>query len=236
MYNENKRSIKYPLNLQFFAEPTPPADPRNDPSTDLPKEHEKTFTQAELEDIIAKRLERERKKYADYDDLKAKLTDYERAEEERKKAAMTEKERLETEKAEALKKAEEFEKQAKDVLTKANQRLIKAEFRAIARELGIRQDALDDAFVLADLSTVEVDDDGNVKGIKEVVDLLIKNKPFLVEVKKESKQIGGPTGGSDDKPQKTKEQMLKEAFDKAKKSGRLEDQAAYAKLKRELGL
>lgn len=32
---------------------------------------DKTFTQAELDDIVAKRIARERQKYADYDDLKA---------------------------------------------------------------------------------------------------------------------------------------------------------------------
>lgn len=35
---------------------------------------EKTFTQAELENILKQRLEQERKKYADYDELKAKVS------------------------------------------------------------------------------------------------------------------------------------------------------------------
>ncbi len=49
----------------------------------------KTFTQEELDEIVKKRLERERNKsaeqYGDYDDVKAKLAEYEKAEEERKK-------------------------------------------------------------------------------------------------------------------------------------------------------
>ena len=36
----------------------------------MPENQEKTFTQEELNAIVADRLERERKKYADYDDLK----------------------------------------------------------------------------------------------------------------------------------------------------------------------
>lgn len=69
------------LNLQFFADtedaevqlaaPTPESTEKNaveSPVDDVKKE--KTFTQAELDEIIAKRLERETKKYADYAQLK----------------------------------------------------------------------------------------------------------------------------------------------------------------------
>ena len=37
---------------------------------------EKTFTQAELDAVVKDRLKREREKYADYDDLKAKATKF----------------------------------------------------------------------------------------------------------------------------------------------------------------
>lgn len=40
----------------------------------------RTFTQAELDSIIKERLDKERKKYADYDDVKAKARKYEEAE------------------------------------------------------------------------------------------------------------------------------------------------------------
>lgn len=46
-------------------------DPTNDPKTPEGDEG-KTFTQAELDRIIADRLKREASKYADYDELKAK--------------------------------------------------------------------------------------------------------------------------------------------------------------------
>lgn len=42
---------------------------------------ERTFTQAEMNAIITDRLNRERTKYADYDDLKAKAAKYDAAEE-----------------------------------------------------------------------------------------------------------------------------------------------------------
>lgn len=229
--NEINRKYTLPLNLQLFAEEDPPADPPQDPPA--PKKIE--LTQEELDAKITERLARERKKYADYDDLKTRLTAFEEAEEARKKEQMTEKERLEAEKADALKRAEDAAAERDKALTAANQRLIKAEFRAQARELGVRADALDDAYTLADLSAVKVDDDGNVVGAKGVVEALLKNKPFLAEVKKQPREIGGgnnPEGKAD----KTKEQLLAAAADKARRTGREEDRAAYALLKRELSM
>lgn len=80
---------KFPLrlDLQFFSDGGSGDDPNKKPGdTDDPP---KTFTQEELDEIVKKRLERERNKsaeqYGDYDDVKAKLAEYEKAEEERKK-------------------------------------------------------------------------------------------------------------------------------------------------------
>ncbi|MNV17754.1 hypothetical protein D3C71_1085510 [compost metagenome] len=232
MKNEVTR-YRYPLNLQLFAEdPTP--DPEPTPTPEPTPEPEKTFTQAELDRIIADRLARANKGREDYDDIKAKLAEIEKAEEERKKAEMTAAERLEAEKAEALKAAEDAKAERDKALTAANQRLIKAEFRAIARELNIRTDALDDAYVLADLSVVKVDDDGNIDGVKDVVEALLTNKPFLADQPKpQPKPIGGASGGGEP-ADKTKEQLLAEAAEKARKSGRPEDFTEYSALKRKL--
>jgi hypothetical protein len=194
-----------------------------------------TMTQDELDALIAREKGRVKGKFSDYDDVKAKLTEYEKAEEERKKAAMSEHERLEAEKSEALKKVEEAEGKSQQALEKANQRLIKADFRVLARELNIRADAVDDAYKLADLSSVKVDDEGNVKGVQDAIKSLIEAKSFLVEQqKKESKKIGDSSNYNEDKSQKTSEQLLKEASEKARKTGKPEDKVAYAKLKREL--
>lgn len=215
-----------------------PADNPNpddsDAGADDPKP-EKTFTQAELDELITKRLERERKKYEGFDELKTKLTEYEQAEEERRKAAMSEQERLEAEKAEALKKAEEAENASAEVLRKANERLINAEFRLLAKEAGIRSDALDDAFKLADISGVEVGDDGAVNGVDDVIKALTESKPYLVEqAKPKPRQIGEGSDPGGGKADKTSEQLLHEAAEKARATGKPEDKMAYAKLKREL--
>lgn len=110
-----------PLNLQFFAEET---DPENEDAqstagepepTPTEQSHgaEKTFTQAELDEILNKRLEREKKKQVELEEKAKRLEELEKAEEERKKAEMSEAERLRAEKEEAAKKAEEASEKAK---------------------------------------------------------------------------------------------------------------------------
>ncbi|WP_052759480.1 hypothetical protein [Paenibacillus sp. DMB20] len=84
------------------------------------------------------------------------------------------------------------------------------------------------------MSGVTVDEDGNAQGVEEAVKALVETHPYLTE-KTQPKQIGGASGGADP-TDKSKEQLLADAAEKARKSGRLEDQAAYAKLKRELGM
>ena len=194
-----------------------------------------TMTQADLDALIQREKARAKKPFADYDDIKAERERLKEAEEARKLADMSDKERLEAEKQTALEKAQAAEESRDKALTAANQRLIKSEFRAIARESGIRADALDDAFKLADTSAVSVDDDGNVIGVKDVIEALVKDKPYLAEqAKKEPKSIGNPSNPNVDQGAKTAEQLLKEAAEKARKSGRIEDNVAYAALKREL--
>lgn len=174
-----------------------------------------TLSQEELDRIIADRLARQQKKFADYDDLKTKLSEYEQAEEERKKAAMSEQERIEAEKAEALEKAQKAEEKSADALKRANERLIRAEFRLLAKDAGIRADALDDAFKLADFTDVEVGEDGEVTGVDTVVNALKESKPFLVEVAvpKKPKNIGEGSNhdGGDDDEIKVLEQQLDDA-------------------------
>jgi len=198
MENEIKRS-RYPINLQHFAEgdADPDPNPTPDPTPD------KTFTQADLDRIVADRLARDRKGREDYDDIKTKLTALEQAEADRDKA-----------------------------LTTANQRLIDAEFRSLAREANIPTDRLAAALKLADLTAVTLDDEGNAVGVKEAVEALVSAHVYLVE-KTQPKPLGGRSGG-EDVPDKTKEQLLKEAAEKARKTGRIEDRMAYSALKDEL--
>ena len=56
----------------------------NDATQGAPAETERTFTQAEMEAIIGERLKRERSKYADYNEIKAKAAKFDEAEEANK--------------------------------------------------------------------------------------------------------------------------------------------------------
>ena len=230
------------LDLQFFAEdgdgndgdtPENPSDSNNDSDDQQPKV--KTFTEDEVNEIIKKRLERERKKYADYDDLKAQLEQFRQAEEERKRAEMTELERYKADLEKALNERQTFEQELAKLRESIKQERIKNAFITAATNANIAY--IDDAYRLADLSAVTIDEDGNVVGMEDVIKALVEHKPFLLaQAKKEPKPIGESTNPKNDKSDKSAEQLLREAAEKARRTGRPEDLAAYAKLKRELGL
>lgn len=223
------RKYRLPLNLQTFSELED--DPNDPPAEPTPEPKTVTMTQEELDAIIDKRIGKVKRQYADYDELKTKVTEHEKAEAERKLAAMTETERLQAEIEAAKKAAEDAEKAREQALTAANQRLLKAEYKSLAGELGIRKDALDDAFTLLDKNGITFDGD-DVGGIREAIQALVDAKPYLLE-KAKPRNIGEPNNPPPN-GEKSKEQRLKDAADKAKRSGRIEDMAAYGLLKREL--
>lgn len=227
------KNVKYPMNLQLFAEGDPKPEPTpQEPAAD--PQPTKTFTQEDVDRAVTDRLARERKKYGDYDDIKAELAKLKSAEEERQKAEMSVSERLEAEKAAAIQAAEEAKAELSKTVSAANQRLINAEFRDVARELKLRPDALKSALKLVDLSAVEVDDEGNVKGLEDAVKALIEDNPYMVEQpKRDPKIIGDPSGG-EAKPVKTKEQMIEEAAAKVRENPTPERIAKFTQLKREL--
>jgi len=240
------KDLLLPLNLQFFAESegaeTTPngqesatdnlAEPESHSSEKVKVEEEKTFTQADLNDAIAKRLERERKKFADYDEIKTKASEYESKLEEQRLAELSEKERAE----ELAKKFEdeksELQAQLDALRKETEQEKIRNEFTKVASGAGITY--IDDALALSDLSAVSIED-GKVVGVDDVVKALVENKPFLVG-KAQPKPIGEATNNAQARPDRTAEQLLAEAADKVRKNGRTEDRVEYAKLKKQLGL
>lgn len=125
-----------------------------------------TFTQADLERILGERLAREREKFKDYEDLKKKAAEFDKQQEAQKS---------DLQKAqEAAKKAEEEKRRA---LAAANERLIKAEVKVVSTQLGIVDP--DAAYALMDRSVVKVDDAGNITGVKEALETLLKAKAYL---------------------------------------------------------
>lgn len=73
------------------------SDSTTTPTQGAPAEPERTFTQAEMDAIIGDRLKRERAKYADYEDVKAKAQQFDAAQEAAKsdlEKAVEERDRL----------------------------------------------------------------------------------------------------------------------------------------------
>lgn len=236
----NKLNALLTLNLQYFAEDGESTTPETNPDGQSPAESqlespesaEKTFTQAELDEKITDRIKRERKKFADYEDLKAKLAEYESKAEEQRQSELTDLQK-------AQEQAQQFETQLQELTAQleaerntSRQQAIKNEFIKVASSANIID--IDAAMALSDLSAVEIGEYGKVNGVDTVIKTLVENKPYLV-AKKQTQPIGTATnGGSGGQSEKTAEQLLADAAEKAQRTNRPEDRARYAQLKREL--
>jgi hypothetical protein len=73
-----------------------------------------------------------------------------------------------------------------------------------------------------------------VEGLEAVMGALVEQYGFLAETKKPQKPIGDATNSPKDTADKTSEQLLREAAEKAKRTGKTEDMIAYATLKAQL--
>lgn len=137
----------------------------------------KTFSQAELDAVISKRLARERKNWE------------KEAEDKAKKAAMTEAERLKAEKEEAERKAEATVKAA-------NAKLISAEVLSTAATMGLNAKA---ALKLVDMDGIEMDDAGKITGVEAALKAALKEFPFLKSDDKAQALGDDQSGGGGDK-------------------------------------
>jgi hypothetical protein len=148
----------------------------------------KTFTQAELDKILSDRLARERGRYADYDDVKAKAARFDELQAQNA-----------TEHEKAL---EAVRREVRDEITgKAHAQLVHAEARALAAAAKFRDPGDVVAQLGAQLRDVKVDDDGVVDGaaVKDLVDKLATAKPYLVDAGDDGKHRvpGAGARGSD---------------------------------------
>lgn len=74
----------------------------------------------------------------------------------------------------------------------AKQTLLRAEVRALGAELGV-VDA-DVVWQLVDLSKAQIADDGKITGVKEAIEALLKDKPFLKGSAGAKPGVGAPGG------------------------------------------
>ncbi|WP_254924666.1 phage scaffolding protein [Paenibacillus odorifer] len=68
---------------------------------------------------------------------------------------------------------------SEELLEIANKRLIRAQFLVESRNAGVRPDAMDAAFKLADMSEVAIDDAGRVWGVDDAIEGLRKSEGYL---------------------------------------------------------
>lgn len=193
-------------------------DPDNSSGDDGAQgEGQKTFTQEELNAILAKEKSKATRGKIDPKSLgfdsQKDLEAFVKAQKDK-----AEKDQSEEEKklAQAIKDAED--KARTEVMSVANTRLIKSEFRVAAIEAGIPRKALDDAFLLAQNLEdweVEVDDDGEVNGLTpEFFKTLKKEKPFLFngQSKDPAENDAGGGAGAGGRGKGADEAQLRERF------------------------
>jgi hypothetical protein len=167
----------------------------------------KTFTQAEIDRIV----QREKRKAAE--------AERKRIEDEAKTAAMSETDKLRSAKDAA-------EKSALAAVTAANQRLVQADAKVTALELGAKPDRVTAILRLADLSDIEVDDQGVVDAaaVKDAVNAVLADFPEFKASESSSDtntttrntNVGGgsnPAGGGGKVP------SLQEQYAAAQKAG-----------------
>lgn len=164
-----------------------------------PPAGDKTFTQAEVDQIILKRAERvAADKYGDYADLKTKAARLDEIEQ----ANASEMEK-------AIKKARE-EGRA-EVQTSANKRLVSAEARALAAQAKFANPTL--AVRAIDLDDIEVGDDGKVDtaAIQARLKEAAESGAFVVGDEKKPAPRSDPSQGGGGAPPSKAQEGLAEA-------------------------
>lgn len=148
---------------------TEPVEPAVEPVASDPVD-KKTYvppaTQEDFDRIIQDRLARERKQYADYDELKAQQAEYEKW----KESQLTEHEK-------AVKAARD--EGAAEATTKFEKRIVTTEIRALATQAGFA-DASDALALFGDSLPVK-DGEPDEAAITARLDEIAKSKPYLLK-------------------------------------------------------
>jgi hypothetical protein len=159
-----------------------PDDDTPDPSTPP-----RTFSQAELDAVVRDRLARERAKYADYDDLKAKALRFDE---------------LDASAKSDLQKAQEAAAAAEQRAKTAEDRARTTLLRSTVVAEAVRAGAVDPDAVAALLpaDAITIGDDGAVVGAAEAITALLEAKPYLRAATTTPPASGGGTPPPAPKP------------------------------------
>lgn len=181
---EEKKGL-FPLNLQMFADEGGAAEEGTDTGTgtedkkdDQSQGEDKKFTQADIDKAIKDRLAREKQKFQkQLDDLK--------------KTADTDGGDSGTEEVKT-----DVDDKSATLLAQANKRLLEATATTEAVKLGVDPKYVGDVVKLANLSAVEVGEDGDIDAskISKEIDEVLKRLPML---KTTAENAGGFKVGGD---------------------------------------
>lgn len=171
----------------------------------------KTPSAAELEAELAKTRDALKQANSESATRRKKLEEYEKAEQARRDAELSETEKLNKRLADA-------EQQKEQALKTANDRLLKAAFVAEAALAGAEFPG--DAFLLADRTSVTIDEDGNVTGAKEAVEAIVKSGRLPLKDKRvKAPNLDGGAGGGGSAADKTQANLTEAELQVARKMG-----------------
>jgi len=139
------------------------AQPTTGVTVETTPAQETAFTQADVDRILKERLAQERKKYADYDALKAKVQEVEAA-------SLTEAEKT-------AKRLQELESQNQQLASERRELSIRAAITEAAAAAGLPADA---AYRLIDKAALTIADDGTIQNAAELVKGVVEAYPGLV--------------------------------------------------------
>jgi hypothetical protein len=178
------------------SEETPGQEPTEE--TDV---QDTTATESTLDaEALQAELKRARREAAKY---RTELRKSQEAQEAAQEAEMTELERLQATVAKLQDRAEQAEVNAKRMV-------VRNATTIAATKAGVRPDALDIVTALIDADTLEVDDDGNVEGLAEAIQAIVKERPFLTAT--DTKNRITPTNPADGAGGETRQQKLDRLF------------------------
>jgi hypothetical protein len=161
--------------------------------TEVEKKDPPAKSQAELEAELARTAKALKEANKEAETRRLRLEELEKAETERKKAAMSETERLAAEKKEAEDKLSAAERRAAEAETKRQEAILRG--AVIARAAGRFADP-EAVMRLADLSEVKVNEAGEVEGIDKALEALATKSPWaLLPKDKQRPGLGATNGG-----------------------------------------
>lgn len=130
---------------------------------------QRTFSQDDVNRLIDERLKREREKYADYTDLKAKAAKWQ----EHEDAQKTELEKLQAQIADWQNRATQAEQ-------KRQTAILRSSIMAEAAKQGVPADRIEAAYKLLNVSDLKLEADDAIPNLSEAVARLLTDNPFLV--------------------------------------------------------